>query len=156
MDAERLFIRPRVVTGALSLKHETLNQWIARGVVRNLDAQKQGVVGNSRFYSVGDFRALALCTQAMRLGILDRFLGSYARDAVREYEKGARLLFVSYTPEDDGKTKATIRFDEPPADFVAYLAVSMSRIIADADDNLRLIGLAVAIRRQHGFEDEDI
>lgn len=151
-------ITPREVSMALQVPHLTLNGWLAKKRVTNLDAQKLEVrSGVSRAYSRGDFYALALVAAASRLGALTRPVGAYARMAVQDYMTGritfSHVYFANPAPGDEKGYR--ISYEAPEADdYESYVAINLRAVIANARDSLDLVRKSKAIRKLYLSPDE--
>ena len=130
-----LVIRTPDVAAALGVQAPTVNTWLSKRYITNLDSQSVPVLaGQTRGFSLADFDALALVHAMSLADIFDKTLGALLILFARDYARGRRdNRMFTWT----GADKAIPTDPDEPADI--KLVLNVPAIIERARSNLRRV-----------------
>lgn len=98
------YVPPSVVSAATGVPQTTLQTWMQRGRLKNLDAVRRSQQGVSRLYSENDVCSLLIINRLLRMGIDHKTLISWIPVAVSDYvfERTAFTSTVFYIDQNGG------------------------------------------------------
>ena len=146
------YIVPSVVSAVTGVPQTTLQTWMQRGRLRNLDAIRQSQQGVSRLYSENDVCSLLIINRLLRMGIDHKTLISWIPTAVADYVF-ERNPFTStvFRIDRDGAYRIEGRPSElaeiPISDI--QICVEIASMVAEAKFALR------QVLKSRGMEDEE-